>query len=90
MIYKVGSSYGYSYLEGGARDERGILIETKISGQLCSVGGVIGRLWCIQDSSAHCGGHGVGNVYGSNAVLATSEMTLLVVKRSDEVVILED
>lgn len=89
MVFKVSSCYGYNYLTNGSRDERGVLREFEINGQLCSVGGVVGRLWSVKDSASHCGGHGVGNVYGSNAVLATPDMKLIVVSSEDEVVVLE-
>lgn len=89
MNYKVDSSYGYAYLTNGTKDERGRMIETEIRGQLCSVNGIIGRLWSVKDSAAHGAGHGGGSVYGHNAILATPDMTLVCVTRKDEVLILE-
>lgn len=88
MSYKICSSYGYSYLWDGSRDESGRIVETKISGQLCNVDGLVGRLWCVRDNQSHCGGHGMGNIYSSSVIMALPNMAIKIVSKDSEVFIL--
>lgn len=71
MKFKVESNWGMVVL----KSEEGQT--TKPRGQLVEYKGCIGRIWAIPDVSSHCGGHGMGNMTSSQAVLATKDMEII-------------
>lgn len=74
MKFKVKDYYGTVVLnfEDGS--------EGRVVGQMVKWNGVVGRLWSISDKSSHCGGHGMGSITSSQAVIATKDMKIVSVK----------
>lgn len=74
MKFKVEDNWGTMEIlfEDGSKSQ--------IGGQMVLWKGIVGRLWAISDKSSHNGGHGMGSMTSSQAVIATKDMRITPVK----------
>lgn len=48
----------------------------KVSGQWVEYEGIKGRLHSVTDVSGHCGGHGMGTMYGVQGILVDEKLNI--------------
>jgi len=74
MKFKVEDNWGMIEIvfEDGSK--------SKLRGQMVEWNGTVGRIWSVSDKSSHNGGHGMGQMTSSQAVIATKDMNIVPVK----------